>query len=141
MRACDIAAARRRLQVAALRKQGYKLREIAAVYGVSESLICKDLKRSPVQNRPKSVQSDNLDSLPEIHHIPTAKQMVVAERRQQAMEWRKQGYMLKDIAAVYGVSQALICKDLKRMEREERRKQQAREARPALPPLPKRASA
>lgn len=78
----------------------------------------------------------NDTTAPEIRHITTAHKQKIAARRKQAMEWRKAGYLLREIAAAYGVSEALICRDIKFMEREER-KQRARTPRPSRPPLPR----
>lgn len=56
---------------------------------------------------------------PEIRHIPTAYKQKLAARRQQALEWYKQGYLLREIAAAYGVSESIICRDLQRMRQQE----------------------
>lgn len=91
------------------------------------------------REEPKPVRSRRPRYVPE--HLTGeawhARRLAAEHRRRQAAEWYKQGYLLREIAAAYGVCESLICKDLKHLEREEQRQREIA-ALPVPPSLPTR---
>lgn len=95
-----ISAAERRIKALELRKQGMTLRAIGDVLGVSATTISNDLK----------VAIDNLNAQEQAEDEAGD---ALAERRQQALELRKQGYSYRAIGRVLEVSHQTAANDVK----------------------------
>lgn len=112
--ATDPAIARRRAEVARLRREGYTPQQIAELMGISISVVRTDIRllRKQGTDLGDDVDPDVVGQVVKFLQDPRQDQVYVNERRAKVLEMRLQGHSIGTIAATLGISTHLAAAHL-----------------------------
>lgn len=110
----DTPTARRRAEVARLRREGHTPQQIAELLGVSVGVIRSDIKllRKQGVDLGSDLDPDVVGQVVRFLQDPKQDQIYVNERRAQVLEMRLQGYSTTKIAQTLGISPTLAAAHL-----------------------------